>query len=282
MIKNRNNIVSKKLETNDLKETFLSIQISLDGFSFSVYDSIAKDFLAFYEYSFHLESTSPEKILTPIKAIFEENELLQHPHFKKVFVSYANTLSTLVPKVFFDSDKKHLYLENTVKVFPSDFISHDELSTMDAIVVYIPFVNINNFLFSKFGSFEYQHASSLLIDYLLKTKAFPKNEKAVAVNVYASHFETLVWNGKKLIFYNTFSFKTAEDFIYYLLFVFEQFELDTNTIQTFFMGEIEKESALYKIAYQYIRQVSFLQLEELSSDFKPLGTHSHITLLHQF
>lgn len=282
MIKSRNNIVSKNLETNDLKETFLSIQISLDGFSFSVYDSIAKDFLAFYEFSFDLESSSPEQILIPIRAIFEEHEILQHNHFRKVFVNYANTLSTLVPKVFFDSDKKNLYLENTVKIFPSDFISHDELSTMDAVLVYIPFVNVNNFLFSKFGSFEYQHASSLLIDSLLNSKALPKNEKAVAVNVYSSHFEAIVWNGKELIFYNSFSFKTADDFIYYLLFVYEQLGLDPDTIQTYCMGEIEKESALFKIAYQYIRHVSFLHFNELSSDFKSLGTHSHITLLHQF
>ncbi len=282
MIKSRNNIVSKNLETNDLKETFLSIQISLDGFSFSVYDSIAKDFLAFYEFSFDLESSSPEQVLMPIKAIFEENEILQHNHFRKVFVHYANTLSTLVPKVFFDSEKKHLYLKNTVKVFPSDFISHDELTTMDAVLVYIPFVNINNFLFSKFGSFEYQHASSLLIDSLLKSNAFPKNEKTVAVNAYASHFEALVWNGKELIFYNTFSFKTAEDFIYYLLFVYEQLGLDPNTVQTLFMGEIEKESALYKIAYQYIRHTSFLPLKELPPDFRSISSHSHITLLHQF
>jgi hypothetical protein len=282
MIKSRNNIVSKNLETNDLKETFLSIQISLDGFSFSVYDSIAKDFLAFYEFSFDLESSSPEKILMPIKAIFEENEILQHNHFKKVFVNYANTLSTLVPKVFFDSNKKNLYLENTVKIFPSDFISHDELSTMDAVLVYIPFINVNNFLFSKFGSFEYQHASSLLIDSLLNSKTFPKNKEAVTVNVYSSHFEAIVWNGKELIFYNSFSFKTADDFIYYLLFIYEQLGLDTDTVQTYCMGEIEKESALFKIAYQYIRHVSFLHFNELSSDFKSLGTHSHITLLHQF
>jgi hypothetical protein len=282
MIKSRNNIVSKNLETNDLKETFLSIQISLDGFSFSVYDSIAKDFLAFYEFYFDLESSSPEKILMPIKAIFEENEILQHNHFKKVFVNYANTLSTLVPKVFFDSNKKNLYLENTVKIFPSDFISHDELSTMDAVLVYIPFINVNNFLFSKFGSFEYQHASSLLIDSLLNSKTFPKNKEAVTVNVYSSHFEAIVWNGKELIFYNSFSFKTADDFIYYLLFIYEQLGLDTDTVQTYCMGEIEKESALFKIAYQYIRHVSFLHFNELSSDFKSLGTHSHITLLHQF
>ena len=118
MIKSRNNIVSKNLETNDLKETFLSIQISLDGFSFSVYDSIAKDFLAFYEFSFDLESSSPEQVLMPIKAIFEENEILQHNHFRKVFVHYANTLSTLVPKVFFDSEKKHLYLKKYCQSFP--------------------------------------------------------------------------------------------------------------------------------------------------------------------
>lgn len=282
MIKSRNNIVSKKLETNDLKETFLSIQVRLDGFSFSVYDTIAKEYLAFSDYLFALEYKSPEHLLAPIKALFEKNELLQHHRFKKVFVSYANTLSTVVPAAYFNAEHKALYLQNTVKVLPNDYISHDEVSSTDSVVVYIPFVNINNFLFSKFGSFEYRHASSIIIDRLLNSNTLPQNEKIVAVNMYHSHYEVYVIDDRELLFYNAFSFKTAEDFIYYLLFVYEQVGLDANSTKAFFMGEIEKDAALYKIAYQYIRHVSLLNLNDLSTDFESIGNHTHSTILGQF
>jgi hypothetical protein len=99
------------------------------------------------------------------------------------------------------------------------------------------------------------------------------------VNVHTSTFDILVLKGEKLILANSFSFHTKEDFIYYILFTAEQLGLDTDTFQLSFLGNIEKASEIYKIAYQYIRNINFLESENLI--FKELShpKHSNFILL---
>jgi hypothetical protein len=45
--------------------------------------------------------------------------------------------------------------------------------------------------------------------------------------------------------------------LYYILFVAEQFQLNPDDFLLILMGEIELESAIYKLIYQFVRNVSF-------------------------
>ena len=42
------------------------------------------------------------------------------------------------------------YLKYSIKVLENDFVTFDELNNCDIVNVYIPFVNINNFLIDQF------------------------------------------------------------------------------------------------------------------------------------
>ncbi|WP_139958799.1 DUF3822 family protein [Flavicella sediminum] len=283
MTKPNNKTHSKSLEKNDLKETYLSIQISLDGFSFCIYDRTSSKYIAFEAYSLeHLEIQNPESLLAPLQAIFEENVLLQQNNFKKVSVHYNNELSTIVPQKYFSEDKLDSYLTHTIKVLATDFIAFDEIDALQANAVYIPYVNINNYLFSLFGSFEYKHSSSVLLE-TLSNKFKATQAKKMCVNVSSSSFQIVVLEEGKLLFFNAFHYQTAEDFIYYILFVCEQLQLDTNSIDTLLFGDIEKESELFRIAYQYIRNINFYQeINEKTSELEITSKHAHYTLLNQF
>jgi hypothetical protein len=62
----------------------------------------------------------------------------------------------------FDENYLGLFAKYT-KVFETDFFAFDSLSNYDINVVYIPYVNMNNFFIDKFGTFDYKHANSILI-----------------------------------------------------------------------------------------------------------------------
>ena len=57
---------------------------------------------------------------------------------------------------------------------------------------------------------------------------------------------------KELVFFNSFEYQTKEDFIYYVLFVFEQLQLDPQKQLVKLFGNISTNSELYQIAYQFI------------------------------
>ena len=118
------------------------------------------------------------------------------------------------------------------------------------------FVYLNNFLFDKFGSFDYRHSSTVMVESLLK-KTTPKDESIFYINVENGFFQITVIQNNKLVLYNAFDFKTKEDFIYFILFTAEQLEMNPDVFKLYLSGQIDKESVLYKIVYTYVRNVHF-------------------------
>jgi len=228
---------------------------------------------------FENENTTPQKQLDFITNQFETNELLNND-FTSINVTHSNNLSTFVPIPFFDEDKLTEYLQYNLKVLENEFITYDTIENVEMAAVYIPFVHLNNYLFERFGSFEYKHSSSVLVETLLKENH--TNDKThFFVNVETDIFQIVVLKNKKMEFFNTFNFKTKEDFIYYILFTAEQLHLNPEEFQLTFLGDIEKESELYEITYKYIKNVKFLQPNYTYSKDLKISKHSHFTLLNQ-
>jgi len=127
----------------------------------------------------------------------------------------------------------------------------------EMVNVYVPYININNLLIDKYGSFEYKHISTVLIDELIKTFKNKAGQQFI-VYVQQNNFQIVITNDNKLLFYNTFEFKTKEDFIYYILFVAEQLKLNPEEFHLHLAGQIEVNDDLYKLAYKYIRNITLL------------------------
>jgi len=252
----------------------------LDGFSFCVYHKIQDKIEAFGIYEFDNLNGSPFKQLECVKELFAQEKLLQL-NYKSVFVTHFNNLVTQVPQPLFNKNNLAQYLHYTVKVLENDFIAYDELDNSEIINVYIPFVNVNNFLLDTYESFDYKHSSTVLIENLLNQY---KNSEGsfYFVNVTGHHFEIVVIKNKKLELFNFFSFTTKEDFIYYILFTAEQLNLNPEEFELILMGDIEKESELYDIVYQYIRNVKFYVPDNAALQLNEMPSHSHFTLLNQF
>jgi hypothetical protein len=76
------------------------------------------------------------------------------------------------------------------------------------------------------------------------------------VHCQQDNFQLIAVKNQKLLLFNSFEFKTKEDFIYYLLFTAEQLQLNPESFQLKLFGNITKESEIYQIAYKYVRNVS--------------------------
>jgi len=280
MIKEIKKISNKGIDYLNLEDNYLSIQLSLDGFSFCVYNKIQDKIGIFAVYKFENSTGSPFIQLACVKELFAKEELLQN-NYKSVFVTHFNNLVTQVPQPLFNKNNLAHYLQYTVKVLENDFISYDDLNNSEIINVYIPFVNINNFLLDTYETFVYKHSSTVLIENLLNQ--YKNLEGSFCfVNVTGQHFEIVVIKNKKLELFNSFSFITKEDFIYYILFTAEQLKLNPEDFELILMGDIEKESELYTIVYQYIRNVKFYASNNTSLQLNEIPSHSHFTLLNQF
>lgn len=265
--------ISKNIEYTSKRK--LSIQFSLDGFSFCI--SNAEDSIVhFSSYSFDDETTTPESLVQHIEEIFKTDTDL-HYDFDSVTVIHENHLNSLVPNRYFKQDALKSYLNYNIKTISTDYITHDDLDELHMKNVYVPYVNVNNFLFQNFGEFEFKHHASVLIEKLVHQSK--KDTTHFYVNVTKSALDIVVIQDQSLQYFNSFEYHTKEDFIYYILFTFEQLQLDPNEQMVQLTGAIEKPSDLYEIAYKYIRHVDFLttSLESFAKD--KLEHHSNYILL---
>ncbi|MEE9350058.1 MAG: DUF3822 family protein [Flavobacteriaceae bacterium] len=257
MITKSDLLKSKHLVLQDIENKQLSIQLSLDGFSFCITNTGLNKIILFRKYDFLDRNPSTTTLLSNIKAIFNEETLL-HLNYSKVLVIHVNNLSAFIPKPLFDEKNIQNYIKFNNKIFDSDYFTYDDIKNQDMVSVFAPYINVNNFLIDQYGGFEYKHFSSVLVENLLQ-KHTVSNANALFIHVQKKHFEVIVTNHKKLILYNTFSYKTKEDFMYYILFVIEQLQLDVETIRLQLIGLIKEGDELYNIAYKYIRNISFLK-----------------------
>ncbi len=242
--------------TNTVKKIInleLSIQISLSGLSFCILQK-KENKVSFLKHVDFDKKLNPFEVLDNLKNCFDSEEELQQ-EFSAVNVIHTNEISTLVPKPLFKEDCLADYLKFNSKILKSDFISFDDIKINDSVNIYVPYVNINNYIYEKFGAFIYKHFSTILIDNILLAEKKAETLK-IYVHVDKGHFEILVLNKGKLTLYNTFEYSTKEDFIYYILFTCEQLQLNPETIDLILLGNITKDDEFYNIAYKYVRHVT--------------------------
>ena len=71
----------------------------------------------------------------------------------------------------FDPNELPNYLKFNTKILANDLLEYDEIPAFEMVNVYVPFVNINNFLYELFGDFEFKHHGTVLIESLLSSNA---------------------------------------------------------------------------------------------------------------
>ena len=244
----------------DKKYRKLVIQAGLDGFSFAVTDTLNQQVLTFREVTF-ADFTKTNKIEDYYwKAFLEHRELTRM--YDEVVVIHDNNLNAFVPLALFDEQFLGSYLQYNTKVFETDFFTYDALPNQEMNNVYVPYANINNYLLDQFESFDYKHYSSILVEkLLLQSKNI--DDKQVFVNFGKGKFDIIVVQNQKLLLFNTFECSTKEDFIYYLLFVAEQLQLNPEYFKLQLLGAITEDDAFYQIAYKYVRNVSLFDISKL-------------------
>ncbi len=234
----------------------LSIQVSLNGLSFCVLDTISNKIILSKTSLFEKEAV-PNELQNLLKIFLEENKITQRK-FSEVVVVHSNTLFSLVPKSLFVEDEIANYLKFNAKLLVLDHLEYDEINGYDLVNAYVPFTSINNYIYDLFGEFEFQHNGSVLIGSLLKNHSA---DKSPICYVHISHqqMDIIVVSQKKLLLYNSFNFSSKEDFLYYLLFVYEQLQLDTENTYLKLFGDVEQGDAIYGISYNYVKNVMIFE-----------------------
>ncbi|NLF44096.1 MAG: DUF3822 family protein [Bacteroidales bacterium] len=254
--------IKKRISLNnlDLKSSFtgkyqISIELSLDGFSYCLLDSERFQYLVLESYSFK-EVMSYEDLSRIAEFLVDISPIKRLPR-QRISLIFKNNQSCMVASPLFIENEKASYFSFHHSLKEGHDIFADKLNNLSAYNVYsLPVVVVDKFK-SLFEDIRIRHYSSTLIEnlcYYYKAGFFHQN---VVLHVQDKHFEILLFNGADLILYNTFPYSTWEDLLYYVLYVLEQLEITPEKSDVLILGEIAMDSNSFQNIKSFMHSVDF-------------------------
>jgi hypothetical protein len=275
-------LFDKSFNENDTKSYKLYVELSNSGLKHTVFNIENKIFIGFEEYQF-TDIHNDYSLVEPIKNIISNNPIYKK-EFSSINVAIVNNRSTLIPNAIFKTDKLESFHQFNFSSQDEDQFFSDQLINLTAYNVY----SIPDFitqLFNDMKNVSFKHFSSSLIETSLLFAKQNKMLSLVHVHILPSSFQIAVIKNQKLELYNSFIYQSSEDFIYYLLFVLDQLNINNEDASIMLTGSVEKNAAIYSMLHKYIKTLNFgvrPNNVDFSYIFEEMPKHFHHSLFNQF
>lgn len=234
----------------------ITIQCSLDGFCFVVYDRELNRIVDLQLYQ-TAESDDECALLKAVeKHCYDQGLYGQTFHSLRYLVS--NRFNTLIPEHLFDEE--HIdYLLQFNHLLPHNYEAfHDPLPEIQAVNMFAVPAKLAQRLRNNWPDLLITHESSVFLRSVLQMRP-EESDTNVYLYVKSRDFDMAIVREGQLLFFNNFKFKTKEDFAYFLMFTLEQQQLAGQDIPVYFTGLITNNSGIINLCERYIRRIRFIR-----------------------
>lgn len=234
----------------------LSILIGMDRFTFLIADEQHR-LLALRNYSWDNTDHKLTDWKEQLQQIYINDDLLKI-NYPSVKLAIESNRSTLIPQRLYRSEDSQSYLEKIFGELDHQEVLADEIPGIDALNIYQIDQSIDQLLQGYFNNLKLLH---LCTPILTSFRGIAEQQPGKNIFVYVLDKRMYIgyFDDRELIFFNSYSYRTAKDFIYYLLLVFDQFQLKPESIPVHLSGYIVEESEIYHLLYRYIRLLHWIK-----------------------
>ena len=274
-------IFDQSYQSKSAEKHHLSLQISDHYVRFVLVDVPQNKVIAFEEYFFDIKG-STSQLEKHWKEIFDRDFFKLS--FKSVSVYYVGRQSTMVPIDLYDKAEETNLLKLNYRLEANSKTNSDRIDVLGAYTVFASPSFLEKILDAHFVNYRMRHYSTpLLYQFLSSGKSTSGN--SVYLNILKSHFEMIVLSNGELIFYNSFPYTNADDFLYYMLYALEKLQIDNEKTPFYLSGEIDKNTELYGLLFKYVKELKFLEKPKginYSVLLKDLAEHKYYNLFSQY
>ena len=267
-------ITAPSFDLNRTSEYKLSIQVSLDGFSFSVIRVGDNRLLAINRSP---ATISAEKFIARRFNEWVSSEEILNRNFAEARVQYFTGNFTVIPETFFVNEKQNeiagLLFEQEVT---SQVVTVHPKNTELKFLFSVP-ANLPGEIAAKFGAFKLEHPATVLAEKC--GPLFSEIKKGALLYFTPGSFLVLLYSGKNLLLANNYNYSHPNDVIYYLVAVLNQYQIKPANLKIILSGEINKEDENEVLLRDYFNETEFWNpgISFSSDTFKKL--HRFISLL---
>ncbi len=248
-------------EVFDVRETQkydLTIQLALDGFSFTFREADKNRIIAFMVYRFE-RNMNHEELFTALNDTLIQKGL-KNAAFRSVRCLIEDRNNTLVPEELYSDKKAETYLGFNHQLLTGATMKADYIKEASCKNVYQVAEIWMNDLMNNWESATVMHQSTVFINDCLKEA--DKDLAEIFIDVRNHCYDMAIVNKGSLCFFNNFLFNTKEDFAYFLLFAMNQQKLSGADITLHFSGMILPQSEIASLCSRYVKDIAFVQCDQ--------------------
>jgi hypothetical protein len=250
----------------DVEKTYeyiLSIQVRLDGFSFSVLSQQGDKILAFK--TIQLKISSISLISRRFNEWIESEELLKKP-FKKIRVIIFGEKFTLIPEKYYQNSLNQNISSILFEDNNEPEIAENAIGEFGERLIFALPQGLNKVITEQIGECEIVHPIKIILSNLPKTEI----ENGLILLFDAKNFYIVIFEKNKLVLANNFKMVHANDVVYYVLTTLKQLGIPTSETDLFIIDSINRLPKIEDSLQPYFSEIKGL---ELTPFFSKPGIH---------
>lgn len=219
-------------ESFDLEKTYeyiLSIQVSLNGFSFSIVDPHNK-LLVFKDTLLTISSSN--LVTRRFSEWYQSEEILQKPFLKTRVIVFSEKY-TLVPEQLYLNESKnnitHILFERSKK---TDF-AENRIDNLNSRLLFALPDGLNNFIHNSIGECKIVHPVKQLIKNLPDTG----DKNGVIIFYNENIIYLILFRNDGVMMSNSFKINHSNDVVYFVLATLKKMKIALNTTELFYAGK---------------------------------------------
>ena len=227
----------------------LSIRLSTDGFSFSIYNPINDNSQSLFE----KEVDTSLSLTANLKNVFHESDFLSYS-YKRVNIMIASKRFTMIPLELFEEEQAELLFYHNHQKRENEIVIYNILKKNNVVVIFGIDKSTYTFLNEQYPEARFYSQSTPLIEYF-SIKSRLGNSKKMYASVRKDAIDIYCFERGQLLLANSFECMQTEDRIYYLLYVWKQLEFNQERDELHLTGTLSDKETLMNELKKFILQV---------------------------
>ncbi len=246
-------ITDPGFDINRIEEYKLSIQVSLDGFSFSIINANQKKLLALA--SSPIELSSNRFLGRRFKEWVLSNEILQKK-YRDVRIIFHSENFTFIPSEYYDSGNLETTGNLVLGNSEGSIFAENYLPNASGNLIFPVSLNLSEELEQLFPGTKPLHPIVLLDNELQKLTDLKKSSMAIYFS--KKNFSLILLSNDSLKVINSYNYANSSDVIYYALAAVKKLNLVPEKTAIFMAGEIIPKGEIHGSLKKFFSRDVFL------------------------
>lgn len=259
----------------------LSVLFGSRMFAYAVLDTIRMKYIAFRS-SWFDTPVKPESQSEHLGRLLHSESFLQK-NFKSVRMMVQHSEALLIPEPLFDPDHVSDYFSASAPPAGNEKIVFNRMASCNAILVFSIREDLRHLALALLNDVRFVHEAVPLIESAVRNADRYGSTDQLHVNINPGTADLVLVKSGQLVLYNRYPVRSDEDLVYFILRVYDQFELSQEETPLIISGWPDLYSSANVALPGYIRSVRLMEFDKgflYSGKFAEVSQHSFSNLIN--